>query len=255
MNCRLGLWSQRTKSEQSGKTMKPAKRQVAILAEYIFDVGLSLSNKWDELFQTEFKPAFDAGWERRADEENWDGYEQELEKEMRAELAMGRERTKTKLVRLLRGFDLIAVGRADSGSLAIIHPRRWDRLVVTLGRNSVVDAEGTLRDVHIAPTKALGGPQRTALNELLYGLSAERVVGRLGDAPRTGRPRVKQMRVEKWVEAKVAEGKMPKTQSAAMSQAKKHFASLRGKEKISDETIRRVLIDFYSHRAGTTKPT
>jgi hypothetical protein len=235
--------------------MKPAKRQVAILAEYIVDVGLSLSNKWDELFQTEFKPAFDAKWERRADEENWDGYEQQVEKEIRAELAKGRETTKTKLVRLLRGFDLIAVGRAADGSLVIVHPRRWDQLIVTLGRNSVVDAEGTLHDVHIASTKALNVPQRTALHELLYGLSAERVAGRQGDAPRQGRPRVKQMLVEKWVKAKVAEGKMPKTQSAAMSQAKKHFSSLRGKEKISDETIRRALVNFYSRGVGATKPT
>lgn len=233
--------------------MKPAKRQVAILADYIVGVGLSLSSKWDELFQTEFKPEFDAKWERRADEQDWDGYEQEIEKAVRAELAMGRERSKTKLVRLLRSFELIAVGRAGDGSLVIIHPRRWDRLALTLGRNSVADTEGALRDVHIAATKALGVPQRTALHELLYSLSAERVARRHGNAPGKGRPRVKQTLVEKWVEAKAAKGAMPKTQSAATSQAKNHFASLRGKEKISDETIRRVLAKFYSRGAGATK--
>ena len=40
--------------------MKPGKRQIAILAEYILDVSLSLTKKLDELFQTDFKPAFDA---------------------------------------------------------------------------------------------------------------------------------------------------------------------------------------------------
>jgi len=122
--------------------MKPGKRQVAILAEYILDVSLSLTKKLDELFQTEFKPAFDARWERRADEQDWEFVEQEIKKEIRIELAIGRKRTKTKVARQLRSFQLVAVGRADDGSLVIIQPRRWDRLAITLGSNSVADDQG-----------------------------------------------------------------------------------------------------------------
>lgn len=235
--------------------MKPGKRQVAILAEYILDVSLSLTKKLDELFQTEFKPAFDARWERRADEQDWEFVEQEIKKEMRTELAMGRERSKTKLARQLRRFQFVAVGRADDGSLVIIQPRRWDRLVFTLGRNSAADDQGTLHNVHIASTNSLGVRQRAELNELLYALSAQRVAERHDGKVRKGRPADKRQRVQSWIKAKQAEGKMPKTQSAAMAQALKHFASLTGKQKVSDETIRRVLAKFYSQPVTTAKST
>src|SRR5437773_6693316 len=112
--------------------MKPGKRQVAILADYILDVGLSLTEKLDELFQTDFKPAFDERWARRADEEDWESFEEEMKKEMRTELAIGRKRAKEKFVRQLRSVQLVAVGGVDDGSLVIIHPRRWDRLAFAL---------------------------------------------------------------------------------------------------------------------------
>jgi hypothetical protein len=235
--------------------MKPGKRQVAILAEYILDVSLSLTKKLDELFQTEFKPAFDERWARRADEEDWESFEEEMKKEMRTELAMGRERSKTKLARQLRRFQFVAVGRADDGSLVIIHPRRWDRLVFTLGRNSAADDQGTLHNVHIASTNSLGVRQRAELNELLYALSAQRVAERHDGKVRKGRPADKGQRVQSWIKAKQAEGKMPRTQSAAMAQALKHFASLTGKQKISDETIRRVLVKIYSQLVTAPKST
>jgi hypothetical protein len=235
--------------------MKPGKRQVAILAEYILDVSLSLTKKLDELFQTDFKPAFDARWERRADEQDWEFVEQEIKKEMRTELAMGRERSKTKLARQLRRFQFVAVGRADDGSLVIIHPRRWDRLVFTLGRNSAADDQGTLHNVHIASTNSLGVRQRAELNELLYALSAQRVAERHDGGFGKGRPPTKGQLVESWIKAKQAKGTMPGKQSAAMVQALKHFEFLTGKEKVSGETIRRVLAKFYSQPVTTAKST
>jgi hypothetical protein len=40
-----------------------------------------------------------------------------------------------------------------------------------------------------------------------------------------------------------------------MAQALKHFASLTGKQKISDETIRRVLVKIYSQLVPAAKST
>jgi len=101
----------------------------------------------------------------------------------------------------------------------------------------------------------LGVRQRTELNELLYDLSAQRVAERHDGKVRKGRPADKHQRVQSWIKAKQAEGKMPKTQSAAMAQALKHFASLTGKQKISDETIRRVLVKIYSQLVPAAKST
>jgi hypothetical protein len=235
--------------------MKPGKRQVAILAEYILDVSLSLTKKLDELFQTEFKPAFDAKWDRRADQEDWEFLEHEIKKEMRIELAIGKKRTKTKVARQLRSFQLVAVGRADDGSLVIIQPRRWDRLAITLGSNSVADDQGTLHSLHIASTSSLGVRQRAELNDLLYGLSSQRVAERHDGGFGKGRPPTKRQLVESWIKAKQAKGTMPGTQSAAMVQALKHFEFLTGKEKISGETIRRGLAKFYSQPVTTAKST
>jgi hypothetical protein len=234
--------------------LKPTKRQVAILAEYICEVGLPLTEKLDELFQTDFKPAFDMKWERRADEQDWDGFEDEIAKEMRAELAMGRSRAETKLLRQLRSFQLVGVGRARGRDLVIISPRRWGRLVITLGKDFVSDNQGTLRDVHIAFLGSLVIRQRAELSELFYGQSSQRVAERHGGEPGKGRPPTKRVLVEQWIEAKRVAGTLPRTQSAAMSQAVRHFRSLGGKKGISDETIRRVLVEFYSAPVAVANP-
>lgn len=235
--------------------MKPTKRQVTVLAEYILEVSLSLTKRLDEFFETDFRPAFNAKWERRADEENWDSFEEDIKKEMRDELAMGRKRCQTKLARQLRGFQYVGVGRARDRSLVIIPPHRWDGLVITLGKNSASDDHGMLRDVHVTPVGSLGFRQRAELNELLYDMSSQRVAKRHDGEPRKGRPPTKREIVESWIEAKRVADTIPKTQSAGMSQALKHFGSLTGKKRISDETIRRALVKHYSQPVIVAKPT
>ena len=234
--------------------MKPAKRRVAVLAEYILDLGLSLPMKLDELFQTEFKAAFDVKWERRADEDDWTGFEEELKKDMRHDLAAGRSRILTMMTRQLRSFQFIAVGRIPDGSLVIIHPRDWDRLKAGYGTTSVTDGFKVRHDVHVAAVSSLGLRQRAELDELLYNFSSERVAKRHIGQDQKGRDPKKRAIIEKWIKEKQAAGPMPKSQSAAMAQAKKHFAPLLAKAQISEETIRRILKEFYSRQITVANP-
>jgi hypothetical protein len=104
--------------------------------------------------------------------------------------------------------------------------------------------------VHIASMGTLGGRQRAELSELIYQQSSRRH----GGGPGKGRPPTKRLLVEQWIESKRVAGTLPKTQSAAMSQAVRHFESLGEKKRMSDETIRRALAKIYSPPAAIANP-
>lgn len=244
--------------------MTPTSRKAAILTDYILSVGLRLSAQLEELFEIEVRPIIEAATtlqEHFALQDGWqnvrssrDGTRRFFQK---GKITLGKERIVLRLRRQLRSLEYIAIGQPVAleipGAASLIVPSRWNSLVITWGEDAVKNEEETLRDVHVARLDRLASEQQSELKRLLYELSRQRVDQMNAGEPKTGRPPQKRELVKAWMQSEINAGTMPKTQSAAMSKALKHFALLLDKRQISDETIRRPLAKYYNKKE--TKPS
>ncbi len=238
--------------------------KTAILSEYIFGVGLRLSSRLEDLFETEIRPIIESAWTREdriALQDGWQVIHTSRSDSHRywekGKVTLGKDRVVAMLLRQLRSFELVAVGRVEflgeRGPLQLIQPIRWDNLIVTWGSDTVTDDAAIMCDIHVANVDRLGQPQRRELDSLLYILGSQRVAEGTKSG-KGGRPRQQTKEVEEWIDANLSRGGMPEKEAAAKFQALRHFAPQMEAGKMSEETIRKGIKAFYNPHARLPRP-